>query len=123
MTTVDADSTVQTILFNVSPPHGSDVDLDAWNYLECGDACGTAGEDGYWYNQAGVLGWTEWSEFYDYCETAAAACADLYDIEDYDGWTVSVYSACSDVTVPLGTTGDKFAVVFPDDEIALVVVN
>jgi len=119
--TIDSTSSIADIYAETGYPGPSDDDLEAWNYIECGDdLCGTAGEDGYWYNQAGVFGWAYFSDFSDYCATATDVCSDIYDTENYDGWAVGIYTYSSDPDVLLNYY-DSFGVAIYDADIAVVV--
>lgn len=110
--TIDSSSSIAAIYAETGYPGPSDDDLEAWNYIECGDdLCGTAGEDGYWYNQAGLFGWAYFSEFSDYCATATDYCSDNYDTENYDGWAVGIYTYSSDPYVLLDYF-DTFGIAF-----------
>jgi hypothetical protein len=114
---ITADTTLLELYEEVGFPFPNDEDIAAWNYLECGDTkCGTPGETGYWYNQAGMFGWALWSEWYDGCETAAAVCADVFDIENYDGWAVGIYTYTDDISVLLNGEGDFVGIVPAEDD-------
>ena len=62
-----------------------------------------------------MFGFTEWEDFVDACNTATDNCSDVYTTNDYDGWTIGVYLYDEDLT-DLLATGEKFGVVFSEDE-------
>jgi hypothetical protein len=115
---ITADSTVDEIYASVGYPAPNEDDLLAWEHLDCGDGdlCGTYGETGYFNVQSGMFGWADWESFVDDCDTATTECSDVYTTDDYDGWTVGVYMYNDDLTALMDTAGDKFGVVFVEDE-------
>ena len=93
-------------------PFPEQQDLDNWNYIECGEVCGDAGEDGYWYNQIGLFSWYSWTVFTEYCAVATTHCADVYDYENYDGWTLGLDIYTDNLGVLISEDSDFIGIAF-----------
>jgi len=118
MTVTSSTSVFEIYDSEVAWPNPNEDDLAAWEQLDCGSdgLCGSKDDGNYFYAYAGMFGFEEWNEFVDACDIATEDCSDLFETDDYDGWSVGVYIACDDIPALLPVEGDILALLFTEME-------